>query len=146
MRYWDSSALAPLLVEEANTARCESLLRGDPQIATWWLSRVECASALSRLRRDRSLDDAGLRTALSDLDDLSGALVEIRPTPVVRTTALRLLRVHPLTAADALQLAAAILAAGNSRSTLDFISYDVRLVEAAEKEGFQCSIWPEPRA
>ena len=143
MRYWDSSALVPLLVDEANTARCESLLRGDPQIATWWLSRVECASALNRLHQDRSLGVAGLRTALSDLDHLSGTFVEIQPTQAVRTTALRLLRVHPLTAADALQLAAAVLAAGHSRSTLDFISYDVRLVEAAEKEGFKCTIWPE---
>jgi len=146
VRYWDSSALVPLLVGEANTTHCEALLQGDPQIATWWLSRVECASALNRLRRGRSLEDGDLRTALSDLDYLSKTFVEIQPTQLVRTIALRLLRVHPLAAADALQLAAATLAAGNSRTTLDFVSYDVRLIEAAEKEGFRCPIWPEAEA
>lgn len=144
MRYWDSSALVPLLVEESLTGACESLLCNDPQIATWWLSRVECASALNRLRREEKLDEHGLRIALGDLETLTSSFVEIQPSRTARTIALRLLRVHPLRAAGALQLAAAILTAGDSsRPGLEFASYDTNLVEAADKEGFRCVIWPE---
>ncbi len=141
MRYWDSSAIVPLLVDESNTAQCEAWLRSDPQIATWWLSKVECASALNRLRRDGSLNASGIRTALSDLEALSKTFVEIQPIHVVRTVALRLLRIHPLRAADALQLASAALAAGEERGDLAFVSYDSRLTAAADKEGFSCLVW-----
>ena len=143
MRYWDSSALVPLLVEEKSTDECERWLRRDPQIATWWLSRVECASAFNRLNRGGDLKDADLRLALSDLETLSDSFVEILPVEAVRTVAVRLFRSHPLRAADALQLASAILAAGENRRELEFVSYDVRLVEAADREGFSCIAWPK---
>ena len=143
MRYWDSSALVPLLVKEKSTNQCETWLRSDPQIATWWLSRVECASTFNRLNRDGDLKDADLRLALSDLETLSNSFVEILPVEAVRTVAVRLLRSHPLRAADALQLTSAILAAGENRRELEFVSYDVRLVEAADREGFSCIAWAE---
>jgi aminopeptidase N len=49
--------------------------------------------------------------------------------------AQRLLRVHPLRAADSLQLAAALAIAGDDPSELGFVCLDQRLVEAARKEG-----------
>lgn len=142
MRYWDSSALVALVVQEKQTPQCETWLREDPQIATWWLSRVECASAINRLHRENALDSAGLRVALRDLGELSDSFVEVLPNDTVRSAALRLLRVHPLRAADALQLAAAIIAAGDERA-LEFASFDARLVDAADKEGLPCLAWPE---
>ena len=54
----------------------------------------------------------------------------------VRRTALRLLRVHPIRTADALQLAAALAAAHGDPSTLAFLSGDARLSAAADIEGF----------
>ena len=141
MRYWDSSAIVPLLVDESNTAQCEAWLRGDPQIATWWLSKVECASTLNRLRRHGSLSASGIRTALADLEALAKTFVEIQPNDVVRTVASRLLRIHPLRAADVLQLASAVLAAGEERGGLEFVSYDTRLTAAADIEGFSCLVW-----
>jgi predicted nucleic acid-binding protein len=50
--------------------------------------------------------------------------------------ATRLLRVHPLRAADALQLAAAIIAAEDDPRSLPFVTLDDRLALAAEREGF----------
>jgi predicted nucleic acid-binding protein len=47
-----------------------------------------------------------------------------------------LLRVHPLRAADALQLAAAIIAADSEPRSLAFVTLDDRLARAAEREGF----------
>ena len=138
MRYWDSSAIAPLIVVENRTAQCEELLRKDSQIVTWWLSGVECASALNRLRREGIMDESELRTALVDLDTFCKSFVEVLPVAAIRTTATRLLRVHSLKAADSVQLAAAILAAGEERDALEFISFDDRLIAAADKEGFRC--------
>jgi predicted nucleic acid-binding protein len=47
-----------------------------------------------------------------------------------------MLRVHPLRAADALQLAAATVAAEHDPSSLELVCLDQRLSEAAGKEGF----------
>jgi hypothetical protein len=62
---------------------------------------------------------------------------EVPATDDVRVTAERLLRVHALRGADALQLAAAMSAADGRPSTLEFVCLDRRLVETAAREGFQ---------
>jgi uncharacterized protein len=49
---------------------------------------------------------------------------------------VRFLRVHPLRAADALQLAAAFVAAERRPSSLDIVTLDDQLAAAARKEGF----------
>ena len=53
-----------------------------------------------------------------------------------RKSAIRILRVHPLRAADALQLAAAIAAAEDNPATLPFVTFDDRLGQAAARDGF----------
>ena len=137
MRYWDSAALVPLVVQEAETEPREQLQRQDRHIATWWGSWVECASALNRLHRDGDLDSGGLNQALAKLNRGAAGWVRIRPSERVRQRALRLLRVHPLRAADALQLAAALVACGDAPETLAMVCSDRRLSEAAAKEGFE---------
>ena len=140
MRYRDSSAIIPLIIAESQTERCEGLLRIDPQVATWWLSKIECASACNRLHREKKIDETDLKVALSDLATLWRSVVEIQPVEAVRTVALRLLRVHNLRAADSMQLASAILAAGEERDAFEFVSFDERLLSAADKESFRSSI------
>ena len=136
MRYWDSSAIMPLLVEEANTKRYELFLREDPYIATWWASKIECASALNRLYRDEALNSKELSQASSDLETLAAGWLEIQATEKLRRRAIRLLRLHALRAADATQLAASLIAADDAPRGLDFVCSDTRLTNAAEKEGF----------
>src|SRR3972149_3377778 len=51
VRFWDSSALIPLVVAERGTALAERLLRDDPAVVVWTLTRVELLSALARRRR-----------------------------------------------------------------------------------------------
>jgi predicted nucleic acid-binding protein len=63
--------------------------------------------------------------------------MEIPASTAVRDQSIRLLRVHPLRAADALQLAAALIAATFQPDSLEFISLDGRQSEAAEREGFR---------
>jgi predicted nucleic acid-binding protein len=74
--------------------------------------------------------------AAERLRRLAVAWQEVLPVDPVRTTAQRLLRVHPLRAADALQLAAAVVASEHDAASLPFVCLDDRLAEAAAREGF----------
>ena len=136
MRFWDSSAVVPLLVGEPAHAAAMREFDRDPEIIAWWSTSVECVSALARLEREGAVAADDTRTSLARLDALAAAWHEIQPVVPVRQRAIRLLRVHPLRAADALQLAAAITAAEDQPSTLPFVTFDDRLAVAAEREGF----------
>ena len=136
MRFWDSSAVVPLLVVEAASARALDEFERDPEIVVWWATEVECVSALARLERDGSLAGSSTSGALGRLDALARAWREVQPIVRVRQTAVRLLRVHPLRGADAFQLAAARVAAEDQPATLPFLTLDDRLALAAEREGF----------
>lgn len=137
MRYWDTAALAPLLVRENMSAAMTDLMRGDPVVATWWGTRVECASVLARLEREGNLDETGTGQARARLTALAETWTEITPSELLREQAERVLRLHPLRAADALQLAAALVASDLRPTNLTFVSLDHRLVTAAQREGFR---------
>lgn len=136
MRFWDSSAVVPLLVSEGSSAPVLHEFGRDPDIVTWWATEVECVSALARRERDGSLSTLGMVEAMRRLDSAALAWQELQPTALVRQTAVRLLRVHPLRTGDALQLAAAIVASEGHPATLAFVTLDDRLALAAEREGF----------
>ena len=136
MRFWDASAIVPLLVTEATTQALRALAKQDPGMPVWWGSEVECVSAVARLERSAVLDMKGMGLAFSGLRQLADHWDEIEPSEVIRESAMRFLRVYPLRAADALQLAAAFIAAERRPSSLQFVTLDERLAEAAQKEGF----------
>lgn len=136
MRFWDSSALVPLLVEEETTPLVLDLYRDDTVILTWWGTDVECASAIARLERQGDLAATEASSAFTRLEAMSNAWNRIEPGTVLRETAKRMLRVHDLRAGDALQLAAAVLAAEYRASALEFVCLDNRLAIAAQREGF----------
>lgn len=136
LRFWDSSALVPLLVDEPNSADVTSLLDEDNEVAAWWGSSVECVSAIRRREREGSLDARGAEQALALLDQLRDSTFEIQPGGFLRAAAERALAVHPLRAADALQLAAAITWRGQTTTRADLVCLDERLRDAAAREGF----------
>lgn len=136
MRFWDSSALIPLLVAELSSPAVMGEYERDPDILVWWASEVECVSALARLEREGSLSAASMTEALRRLSALAQSWGQVEPVSPVRQTAVRLLRVHPLRAAEALQLSAALAAAEDQPQTLPFVTLDARLAQAAEREGF----------
>ncbi len=136
MRFWDSSAVVPLLVRQEASERMMRLFSGDGAVTVWWGTRVECDSAIVRLERDGFLSAGAVQKAFSRLDDLAALWHEIQPVDILRETARRILRLHNLRAADALQLAAAHLAAEQRSSTLEFVCLDERLALAAAREGF----------
>ncbi|MHB8674439.1 MAG: type II toxin-antitoxin system VapC family toxin [Candidatus Limnocylindrales bacterium] len=136
MRFWDSSAIVPLLVAESSSAAVMREYELDPEVVAWWATEAECVSALARLEREGSLTSPSMVEGLRRLDGLVRAWREVQPVTAVRQTAIRLLRVHPLRTADALQLGAAIVAAENHPVTLRLVTLDERLAQAAEREGF----------
>ena len=136
MKFWDSSAIIPLCLKEKKSEAMKGLMKDDEDIVVWWTTRIECLSALSRRQREGVLpsgDEAKARTVLSAL---AAACSEVQPTETVRLRAERLLSIHPLRAADALQLASALIWAQETPRGLDFVCLDQNLREGALKEGF----------
>jgi predicted nucleic acid-binding protein len=136
MKFWDASAIMPLLVTEPTTNAVRSLAEQDPTMLVWWATEVECASAITRLDRESALADAAVTWAFDRLRQFAHTWHEVDPSDPIREAAVRLLRVHPLRAADALQLAAAFIAAERRPSSLEVVTLDDRLAAAARKEGF----------
>ena len=135
MRFWDSSAIIPLIVEEAASARMRDLYAGDRGMLVWWGTLVECRSGLARRERARAISGETGNEAMRALTELSDYWTEVEPVETVRAMALRLLGVHDLRAADSMQLAAAVVARAESPRVLQFVCLDRRLSLAASKEG-----------
>jgi len=136
MRFWDASAIVPLLMTEATTKVVQGLAAADSAMLVWWATEVECAAAIARLERDGALEAAAAIDAFDRLKRLGQGWHEVDPSDAIREAAVRFLRVHQLRAADALQLAAAFVAAERRPSSFEIVTLDERLATAARKEGF----------
>ena len=136
MRFWDSSALVPLVMEQGASNQMLKVSATDKIKAYWWGSRVECASALARLEREGA-DPDKIEAAFRNLEGMLVAGGEVMPSESIQTNAIRILRMHPLRAGDALQLAAAFHASEGHPPSLEFVCLDARLCLAAAKEGFR---------
>jgi uncharacterized protein len=136
MKFWDASAIVPLVVAETQTLQLQAMAATDSAMLVWWGTEIECASALARRERDGGLKGQAMTRALERLRQLAVSWHEIDPSDVVREMAIRFIRVHPLRAADAMQLAAAFAAAEQRPSSLEIVTLDDRLANAARKEGF----------
>ena len=140
MKFWDSSAVIPLLVPEVMSASIQRLFEGDPVIVAWWATEIECTSAIARRHRQGQLREELAAEAYSRLSALRAGWHEVEPSDEIHESAKRLLRVHDLRTADALQLAAALFVAEARPSTLEFISLDERLLAASRREGFSTTV------
>lgn len=136
MKFWDSSAIIPLCLRERASETIKRLIQTDEDIVVWWATRVECLSALSRRRREGVFHIDAERKSRAVLSALSEEWSEVQPTELVRQRAERLLAIHPLGSADALQLAAALIWAQEKPQDFDVVCLDQNLREAAYKEGF----------
>jgi hypothetical protein len=137
MRFWDSSAIIPLIVKEAQSEYCIQAYRADCDVLVWTLSKVEIFSALCRRLRDGALGPDAFNAASHRMNSLFETIYEVTTIQRVKDRAIRLLRIHPLRAADALQLAAVMVAAEENTQRLPLMCFDDRLTAAARLEGFQ---------
>lgn len=126
----------PLMLDESATAVADALLREGGEIAVWWGTWTECAIAISRTRRDGRTDAEGESNARSILDLLTETWFEIEPSLELRLLASLVSRDHPLKAADALQLAAALRWCEGDTEGSSFVYLDDQLRRAASEEGF----------
>jgi hypothetical protein len=144
VRFWDTSAIVPLLVGEPSTLGVIEEAERDRDIIVWWATQVECVSAITRMEREARLDVPGMVNAIDRLDELVRAWQEVQPVDRIRQTATRLLRVHGLRAADAFQLGAAIAAAEDRPASLAMVTLDDRMATAAQREGFKVVLPDKP--
>ncbi len=135
MIFWDTSAVVPLLVDEPRSKEVTGVLRGDPTMVVWWGTEIECRSALARRGRE-GMAQARVEQARGVLEALIPHWSEVLASAEVRWHAARALRVHPLRAADALQLGAALTWAQARPTWHPFFTFDRSLREAARAEGF----------
>jgi predicted nucleic acid-binding protein len=143
MRYWDTSAIVPVVVDEPGTKLVRELLETDPSIVTWTLTWVELCGAVERRARQGSIDARSRRILLQRFTSLSKAWDEVVEVDAVRTRAVSLLARHSVRAADALQLASAAVLAEGDPTGLEFVCLDRNLADAADREGFRVRTWPD---
>lgn len=135
--YWDASAIVPLVIAESSSEKTRDWLSQDPVLVTWAWTRVELASAVERRARHQQLSRAERRACLDRFAELAHSWDEVGDLLSVRTRALALLARHPLRAADAAQLGAALLVAEDDPSSLTFVCLDEQLALAADREGLR---------
>lgn len=136
MRFWDTSAVMPLVPREPLSDDVRKLLEEDVGIVVWWATRVECVSAISRRAREGSMDHEEEAMVRDLLNDLTGSWTEVQPSARLRSLAEQSLVAHPLRAADALQLASALVWCESQTRGRQFICLDERLRTAATRSGF----------
>ncbi len=134
--FWDSSAVVPLLVAEVSSSAAAAILLEDKEMTMWWATPLECQSALHRRHRDSPLPADVMSAAAERLRAIVEHADTVAPTDEVRRRAGRLVSVHPLRAADALQLAAALIWCEEQPHGEVFVCLDARLRDAAHREGF----------
>jgi uncharacterized protein len=137
MRFWDSSALIPLVVLQPTSPDVERWIAEDTAVVAWTLTPVELVSALRRLLREGALVEQAAREAEELVRDLVARANIVSDVERVKTLATRALRVHALRGADALQLGAALAWSDGHAEGAVLHTFDRRLAEAASREGFR---------
>ena len=136
MRFWDASALVPLLINEPATERLKGIGEDEVQMCVWWGTPLECTAALVRRERGAAITADARDYGLAALAKLSELWFVIGPDAALREAAVRAVRLHGLTAGDALQLAAALEWAGGRPAGHPLVTLDRELRAAARLEGF----------
>lgn len=137
MRYWDASALVPLLVAEPDSDRVRGWLAEDDRVITWVWTSTEVTSAIERRTQEGLLSRQQRREVLDRLGTLADGWDEVTDVLAVRSRAEALLARHPLRAADAGQLGAALLIQEQLAGALTFVCRDQGLRTAADVEGLR---------
>lgn len=135
MRYWDSSALGSLYLHETTAVALRAMLTADPAIATSALTRVEIVSAVCRARRSGRVTAAQVGELREEVAQAAATWLVASDIHATVGMAETLLTRHALSAADALQLAAALDIAAGAPRPLAFVCLDDRLRAAATAEG-----------
>lgn len=135
--YLDTSAFVKLVLDEDGAADARSWFEGGWPAISSVITYPEACSALGRRAHDEPQSKL-LETWIEQLDACWRRVLSVQ---VGAELAGRLALRHELRGMDAVQLAAAVrtrerLREQGSQNSLRFASFDRRLLEAAEREGF----------
>ncbi len=136
MAFWDASAIVPLCCSQAASAQGRQLRRDLKRMVVWWGTPLEARSAFARLVRDGNISPDERLAAVNLLGQLRATWDEILPTEQLRSLAEELPDAHRLRAADAVQLAAALVWCRERPRKRPFVCFDERLRTAASELGF----------
>jgi predicted nucleic acid-binding protein len=139
--YLDTSALVKLIIREDSTPDAVAWFERSDLIASSVITYAEACSALGQNDRRRKGTPSRLGEWLIALDE---HWREVMRVPVAEWPAGKLALAHGLRGMDAVQLAAAITlrerlragTAGAPAADVAFAAFDLRLLEAAGREGF----------
>jgi hypothetical protein len=105
-------------------------------MAFWWGMPLEVRSACRRLVSAGLLPEGNLAVVYRKLGLLADAGVEVVPSEEVRALAADAIERHDLRAADAMQLAAALVLCRERPRGRSFVCFDKKLATAADILGF----------
>lgn len=134
--FWDASAIVPLCCSQSATAQGRRLHRELKRLVVWWGTPLEARSAFARLVREGKLTDDERVRAVKLLRQLRVAWNEILPTEKLRSLAEDLPDAYAVRAADAAQLAAALVWCRERPRQRPFVCFDDGLRIAARTLGF----------
>lgn len=126
--YLDSNALAPLFIEEFNSAQVARLVREFSKIVVSSIAYAEVCRTFARAHFEGALDDAGFEAAVSEFDRIWKEQINVIGLSYgVSVLARDLLRAHQphLRAMDAIHLACALRV--RQDAPLRFLTFDKRL-------------------
>lgn len=134
--FWDTSAIVPLICYQSSTKAAHDVRRRFNISIVWWATAVEVHSSVNRLQRESALSPEEAEKALLDWEKLNGRAGRIMPDDDLLRLAVSMIGSYNLRAADALQLAAALVWCNERPRDRPFVCADNRLSEAADKAGF----------
>jgi predicted nucleic acid-binding protein len=137
VKFWDSSAIVPLVIQQALSKFSLKLLKSDPVQLVSFTTYCEVYSALSRLEREGFLPADRFATSEQQLNRLAKAWHVVTFSAAVESETKRLLRIHSIKCADAFQLASAINCCDRDFEAFSFVTFDQKLGITATREGFR---------
>ena len=143
MKFWDASALVPLIIRDAASDLVRPWLEEDADMIVWSLTRLELVATIESCTRQGQLSARQRTVALARIERLAREAHEVSDVSAVRSRAVPLLARHALGPAEAAQLAAALLVADPDPASLTMSVLARPLAEAAEREGLRVLTWPD---
>ena len=138
MRFWDSSAVLSLVATGTRTNDMLGLLREDSTMLVWTMTPIECLSAIYASGHKANMPIQSKTAEITKrLKQLQDSWIEVHQVAWVKKRAERLLSVHGMSTAAALQLAAALIACEDRPDELPIVTFDPELARCASREGFQ---------
>jgi predicted nucleic acid-binding protein len=134
VRFWDTSALVPLVTKEEQTPRMQQVIESDRNVAVSFITPVELTSTI--WRRGRRFDQTLFRRSLFKIAEIEANWTMLDDFEPTIKLARQLITKYVLRTGDAIQLAAALLLVDEHPEELPFVTLDADLSRAARQEGF----------